>query len=161
MNFLKSVWSLFAFVLISGCNVVELDELTEVPNIQGIPSTQEEFVNAIAGESSREWSTIAFQLEGLQGFQHCRSDDTFIFLSDGTYRYDGGEILCGGEDNQRIKTGTWEINPDTNEIIFDITTNKEYSAQVIAIQDGKMQLRGLVDIFGVAMDIEGFYQTTP
>lgn len=156
----KSLLSLFAMLLISSCSVVELDEPTEVPIINGLPSTSDAFVNAIAGDSGRDWSTIAFQLEGMRGFQQCRLDDTFMFLSDGTYRYDGGENLCGGEDSLRIKTGTWEFNPDSNEIIFDITTNKEYSAQIIAIEDGKMQLTGQVDIFGVVLDIQGFYETT-
>lgn len=156
----KSLGSIIALLLISGCSVVELDEPTQLPIINGLPSTTDAFVNAIAGESGRNWSTIAFQLEGMRGFQGCRLDDTFMFLTDGTYRYDGGENLCGGEDSLRIKTGTWEFNSNSNQIIFDITTNKEYSAQIIAIEDGKMQLTGQVDIFGVILDIQGFYQTT-
>jgi len=161
--FVKSAAILLAIAFSAGCSLVDLDEPNELDLIEapiGLPSTQEELVNAIAGESGKSWETLTFKLEGLDGFQFCRLDDTFMFFSNGTYRYDGGEMLCGGEDNLRVKTGTWEIKFDTKEIIFDRTTNKEHSTQIVGIEDGKMLLRGQVEIFGIALDIEGIYQAT-
>jgi hypothetical protein len=146
--------------MISSCNIAEPDELDSVDPPIGLPSTQEELVDAIAGESGKEWKALTFELEGHSGFQLCRLDDAFMFFSNGTYRYDGGDVLCGGEDDSRIKTGTWEINFNSKKIIFDRTTNKEHDAEIVGIENGKILLRGQVDIFGLAMDIEGIYETT-
>ena len=53
-----------------------------------------------------------------------------------------------------------EINFDDKKIIFDRTTNIEHDATIVAVQEGKMLLQGHVDIFGIAMDIAGIYETT-
>lgn len=159
--FLKLSLSLFFLILtVTSCSVVELDQppTTAVEPPVGLPDTETAFALALAGNESTLWKAITFQLEGLAGFQACRLDDTFMFMSDGTYRYDGGEVLCGGADDRRVKTGIWELNFDNAEIIFDRDTDIEYSALVLGLSDNKIQLRGGVDIFGQTLDVQGIYQ---
>ncbi len=160
-KFAMSAMTLMTLGIGVGCNLVKLDEpdpIVEAPI--GLPSTQDGLLIAIAGESGKDWKTLSFTLEGHDGIQICRLDDTFMFFSNGTYRYDGGDLLCGGADDTRVKTGTWEINFDDKKIIFDRTTNIEHDATIVAVQEGKMLLQGHVDIFGIAMDIAGIYETT-
>ncbi len=149
--------------LISACSLVDLDEPGPTAPVDpplGLPATAEELLTAIAGtESGRTWSAETFELEGLSGFQLCRLDDTFMFFTDGTYRYDGGEVLCGGEDDQRIKTGTWELDFENSQILFDRETSKEYTATIAAAEGNRMQLLGQVEIFGQLLDIEGIYKS--
>jgi hypothetical protein len=145
---------------LNSCNLVELDEVPtpdlEVP--MGIPSTIDGFIFALASNDSWTWKTLGFRLEGLNGFQSCRLDDTFKFFANGTYRYDGGTVLCGGADDRRIKTGVWEVDLTNNQIVFDRETNIEYSASVLGLNNDRIQLISEVDIFGRAMKIEGIYE---
>ncbi len=154
---------LFILSTLPACSLVDLEEpgpTTPVEPPAGIPLTEEEFIFELAAtDDSRMWSALTFQLEGLNGFQFCRLDDTFIFFSNGTYRYDGGEVLCGGEDNTRIKTGIWELSFQDSQIIFDRQTSKEYRTTVAGLENGRMELTGQVEIFGQSLDISGIYET--
>ena len=87
---------------------LETPEQISVPSPIGTPDLEASLVSDLFNDDSREWQALTFQLEGLDGFQSCRLDDTFIFFGDGTYRYHGGEVLCGGADDTRVKTGLWE-----------------------------------------------------
>ena len=147
--------------MIAGCSLVELDEPGPTEAIAapvGLPATAADLEFALAGDESREWTALTFQLEGLDGFQFCRLDDTFTFFADGTYRYDGGEVLCGGADDSQVKTGIWELDFDNNQILFDEGTSLEYRATVGGLEENRVQLLGQVDIFGQLLDIEGIYQ---
>lgn len=149
--------------LVVSCSLVDLEEpgpTAPVDAPEGLPATEAAFLSALAGDESRVWSALTFELEGLSGFQLCRLDDTFTFFADGTYRYDGGEVLCGGADDQRIKTGIWELDFANMRLIFDEGTSIAYTASVAGLEDSRMQLNGQVDIFGNMMDIEGIYETT-
>ena len=145
------------------CDLVDLEEpgpTAPVDAPAGIPATEAALLGELAGEVSRTWSALTFELEGLSGFQICRLDDTFTFFADGTYRYDGGEVLCGGDDDQQIKTGIWELDFGNLQIVFDEGTSIEYRATIAGLEDSRIQLNGQVDIFGNLMDIEGIYETT-
>ena len=149
--------------LLTACSLVELDspapaEAVDAPN--GFPALEADFVAALAGEESRVWNALTFELEGLDGLQLCRLDDTFTFFTNGTYRYDGGEVLCGGADDRQVKTGVWELDFANRQLIFDEGTSLEYTATVAGLEDNRIQLNGQVDIFGTLMDIEGIYETT-
>lgn len=164
MKRLNNIGHLFLFGILLGlgaCDLVELDtpgptEQVEAP--VGLPETLEAFNLALSGEESRTWNALTFTLEGLRGFQFCRLDDSFQFFANGTYRYDGGNVLCGGEDAEQIRTGTWEVDFANAQILFDKETGREYRAQVSGINDDRIQLFGEVVIFGDSRDIDGIYQ---
>ncbi len=150
--------------LVAACNLVDLDEpgpTAPVDAPDGIPATEATFMSELAGDNSRVWKALTFELEGLSGFQFCRLDDTFTFFTDGTYRYDGGEVLCGGADDQQVKTGIWELDFANSQLIFDRGTSIAYISTVQGLENNRIHLTGEVDIFGQLMDIEGIYETDP
>jgi hypothetical protein len=162
INLYNSTMLVVALLILAGCSLVELDEpgpTAPVDIPEGLPATAAAITTALAGNDSRLWTTLTFELEGMAGFQSCRLDDTFIFFVDGTYRYDGGEVLCGGADDQRIKTGIWELDFDKSQLIFDRGTSIAYTSDITGLEDNRLQLNGEVDIFGQMMDIEGIYET--
>ena len=149
-------------VVVISCDLVELEEpgpTAPVNAPEGIPATEAMLLSDLAGEVSRTWSALTFELEGMEGFQLCRLDDSFTFFADGTYRYDGGEVLCGGADDLQIKTGIWELDFDNLQIVFDAGTSIAYRATIAGLEDNRIQLNGQVDIFGALLDIEGIYET--
>lgn len=156
---------LFAMLLsvsmLSGCSLVELDSpapQADVDSPIGTPTSEAAFMTALTNDDTRQWDAVTFELEGLNGFQNCRLDDIFSFFNDGTYRYDGGEVLCGGADDQRVKTGIWEIDFENLTIVFDRGTSLETSATVSGLEDNRMELIGQVEIFGQMLDIQGIYE---
>ena len=155
-----SLITLLALITLNACGVVELETPAQesVASPIGTPDSQASLVSSLTNDDSREWQALTFQLEGLNGFQSCRLDDTFIFFDDGTYRYDGGEVLCGGADDARVKTGLWEINFDALQIVFDRGTSLESIARIAGLEDDRMELRGQVEIFGQVLDIQGIYE---
>ena len=149
-------------LVVASCNLVELDEpgpTAPVDAPDGLPATESALLGELAGETSRTWAALTFELEGMEGFQLCRLDDSFTFFADGTYRYDGGEVLCGGADDSQIKTGIWELDFDNLEILFDEGTSIEYRASIAGLENNRIQLNGQVDIFGALLDIEGIYES--
>lgn len=164
MKTLKTILlTVLAANLLIACSLVELDspgptEAVDAPN--GFPALEADFMAALTGDEGRTWNALTFELEGLDGFQLCRLDDTFTFFPNGTYRYDGGEVLCGGADDRQIKTGVWELDFGRRQLVFDEGTSLEYTAIVAGLEDNRIQLNGQVDIFGTFMDIEGIYETT-
>lgn len=152
--------ALLALMSINACSVVELEtpDQLDIASPLGTPATEAELLAELTNSDSREWQALTFQLEGLEGFQSCRLDDTFIFFDNGTYRYDGGEVLCGGADNTRVKTGLWELDFANLEITFDRGTTIESTAQIAGLEDTRMELRGEVEIFGQTLVIQGIYE---
>lgn len=157
----KLIAMLLSVSILSGCSLVELDSPAPQVDIDspiGTPASEAAFMTALTNDDARQWDAVTFELEGLNGFQNCRLDDSFTFFNDGTYRYDGGEVLCGGADDQRVKTGLWEIDFDNLTIVFDRGTSLETSATVSGLQDNRMELIGQVEIFGQMLDIQGIYE---
>lgn len=153
--------ALIALLAITGCDVVELDTpgpQEDVASPVGLPDSAAELNSILTNDQGREWEALTFSLEGLEGFQACRLDDSFSFFDDGTYQYDGGEVLCGGADDRRLKSGTWKTDFENLEIIFDETTDLESTARILGIEDNRMELSGTVDIFGQNLAIKGIYQ---
>ena len=152
---MKTKLSVYLIVLLSAtsisCDVVDLgntdsfDEglLTE-EGLNGpttSPDTREEILNLLHNENFKEWEAEGFTLMGFSGLLPCRLDDSMTLMSDGTYQYDGGNSLCGAEDNARIKEGTWELSDDLQSIDFTEGTNT-YTAQLIGITSDQITLRG-------------------
>ena len=145
----------------SSCDLVELDSPApeqEVESPVGLPDSASELQTALSNDQGREWQAVTFELEGLDGFQLCRLDDSFTFFANGTYQYDGGEVLCGGADDRRLKSGTWQADFDNFEIVFDQTTDLESVARILGIEEKRMELAGFVDIFGQQLSIKGIYE---
>lgn len=158
MKTLKISSIFICITLLVACELVQLESPEEPNANRGFPETEEAFITVLTSDNSREWKAIAFFLEGLDGLQSCRLDDSFTFFNDGTYRYDGGEFLCGDADNIRIKTGVWEVNFDNLEVIFDQGTSIESTAKLQSNVENRIWFSGQVDIFGIMMDIQGAYQ---
>ena len=146
--------------VLNACKVVQLEEAPDkgVTPPVGKPVSEAAFVSALTNNDNRKWNALTFQLEGLKGFQKCRLDDTFTFFKNGTYRYDGGKLLCGGADNKFVKTGIWEVDFKNLKIIFDKGTSLETSAVLSGLQEDKMELQGEVEVFGKMLDIRGIYE---
>lgn len=157
---LKLIVLTLSLSLAVGCSVIELEtpEQLDIASPLGTPATEAQLLAELTNSDSREWQALTFQLEGLDGFQSCRLDDTSIFFDNGTYRYDGGEVLCGGADDARVKTGLWEVDFDNLAITFDRGTTLESTALISGIEDNRMELRGEVDIFGQTLNIQGIYE---
>lgn len=92
----------------------------------------------LLGGESRTWSTVAFTIDGISGFQNCRLDDQVTLLDDNTYRYDGGTMLCGAEDNQKIKTGTWQLDANARLLTFDDGTSEESVFYIESLTNGEI-----------------------
>lgn len=98
------------------------------------------------------WSASSFELEGV-GVEDCRLDDQMTFRSNGTYRYNGGLTLCGGDDNTRIKDGTFSVDTASATITFDQGTDIEYTANIQSLSATEVMLSGSY----LGMTIEGKY----
>lgn len=110
---------------------------------------------AIDGGSERAWSADAFTLAGSTSFTSCRLDDVMQFNADGTYVYDGGEVLCGAEDDQFVKTGTWEIDFENQRILFDLGTSNQTAATIIGLSDNELRVQGTY----MMLDVRGIYSS--
>ncbi len=61
--------------------------------------------------------------------------DSMVLSSDGTYQYDGGDQLCGAEDDASAKVGAWEFNAENAVMTFDPGTESEVSVNIITLDD--------------------------
>ena len=145
---LKYWFLLSLFFTITSCEVVDLEQPAQEADAvmeilpSTIPSTIEDFENNLHGGTERLWATNSFTLAGLEGIQDCRLDDVVMIKSDGTYVYDGGQNLCGAEDNVRMRTGTWRLINDGHNILFDEGLPNEYTADVEGLEDNRLVLTG-------------------
>lgn len=161
---LNYAWALLLVAAISSCNLATLDD----PIVEGEEQLEEEedrvtgpdeipalaeFETLLHGDSAKIWAGAAFTLAGFDGFQDCRLDDVMTVNADGTYTYDGGNDLCGAEDNERTRTGTWRILNDGNNILFDEGTERQYEADVVGLVSDTIRLSG--DYLG--LEINGLY----
>lgn len=140
------------------CELTTLKEPSEVDQVtifepEVFPQTMAEYRAELHGETSKKWTNTTFTLGGMDGFQDCRLDDTININGDGTYTYDGGDILCGAEDNEQSRTGTWEIINGGANIIFDKGTEREYEANVTGLQDNTLAIEGKY----LGLTVKGIY----
>ncbi len=126
--------------LVISCNDSK-EETMDPGLIVEAPDDQMEIEEILAGTTSRAWVNESFNLE-IYGSLECRSDDIFTFFEDGTFEYDGGQLLCGDSDNSQIVTGTWEVDVDNNQIIFDKGLNSEVRADYITVKESELRVIG-------------------
>ncbi|MEO9805823.1 MAG: lipocalin family protein [Reichenbachiella sp.] len=123
MKYLRYIfWTLLT--VITGCSVVveegnDASESNTITFENVFPNSLIDANTYLLGGGNRTWTTVAFTIEGVNGFQNCRLDDEIRLNEDNTYAYDGGTMLCGAEDNQKIKSGTWEIDAPSRTLTFD------------------------------------------
>ena len=127
MNHLSKLFLLA--LVISSCSVVEVENMdnenSEINFESTFPNSAIDVNAYLLGGESRTWTTLEFTIDGVNGFQSCRLDDQIQLNSDNTYDYDGGDMLCGAEDDQKLKSGTWEVDVDNRTLTFDAGTDRE------------------------------------
>ena len=126
-------------VLFSACDVIELNSGIEAPPdndvIQGpdtTPGDEGQFLEFLHGTESKLWDARGFTIAGISGFQDCRLDDQIEIFADGTYQYDAGNQLCGAEDNQANREGTWSLNFAQGIITFEVD-GESFEALVVGL----------------------------
>jgi len=158
MNRFIFVGLIFTIYLIEGCNLVELDQGLgnsgegAILGPRSKPASVDQIQNILHGANLRTWSAYSFTLMGMSGFQTCRLDDVIIFMQDGSYQYDGGNMLCGAEDNQRIKSGLWEIS-DNLDLIFHENEQVFHIGEILGLVQDTLVLRGSY----LGLEVKGLY----
>ena len=129
MKSIKCVLLSFVVLASFSCSVVEegnsdTDD-TSITFEDHFPNSVIDVNAYLLGGSSRTWSTLGFTIDGVNGFQNCRLDDEIQLNADQTYDYNGGDMLCGAEDNQKLKSGNWEVDTEARTLTFDKGTDQE------------------------------------
>lgn len=166
---------LLTIIFLSGCNIVELEEAAnpvtdgsqEINTTQvnlgsrSIPGESVAFGQMLHNNDSKVWIANQFSIEGLDAFLDCRLDDTITLFVDGTYMYDGGNNLCGADDNQRMRTGNWTFNFETSSLVFEPGSAEETSATVVTLDNNVLTFTSIYQsqLFG-SFDIAGRYTAT-
>jgi len=143
-------------LILGSCELATLEQPQDEPEIfepTTIPGSIAEFNAAFHGGTSKSWGTASFTLAGLDGFQNCRLDDKIEIKADGTYSYNGGAVLCGAEDNQPVRTGTWKVINEGTSILFDEATEREYTAIVNGLDKNTLSISGQY----IGLNIKGIY----
>jgi len=73
---------------------------------------------------------------------NCRLDDKMKISGTGEYIYDGGDMLCGNEDSQRFKSGTWDLDEHLEFVLFDKGTEESFKADIEIFEEGRIVLSG-------------------
>jgi len=153
--------SAFALLLFTACNESDDEPQDTTDNSQEVviqdgdveATDASDFKMLIDNGDEKTWSASAFTLAGQTTFSDCRLDDEMVFNAEGTYVYNGGENLCGAEDNTQVKSGTWEIDYDNRTIIFDKETTNEETAAVLGLNENEIRLQGSY----MMMQVRGVY----
>ena len=127
------------------CGIVSLDESNpEIENTESIsisnsfPLDKSSLNTALTNQTSKAWNVTGFTLGGSSSFQECRLDDTLTLNANGTYDYNGGNLLCGAEDNEKNKSGSWEVDFESRTLYFDRGTDKQIETFIEACEGSKV-----------------------
>lgn len=104
------------------------------------PDTREEIEGILASQNSRKWMVDEFRLAGMS--LDCRQDDSFEFFADGSFKFNGGDQLCGLEDILREREGTWNVLVDENKVMFELSTGEKYEALYEKVTEEQLRFRG-------------------
>jgi len=110
---------------------------------------------AMIDQLTQTWDTDKFSFDGVfsaMDIHDCRLDDQMEIKADGTYTYMGGEKLCGNEDNQSIKSGTWDLDENLKFVLFDKGEDNEFEATIDFFEEGRILLSG--SYFGIPVSGE-------
>lgn len=149
-------------LLFASCEVLEFNSRLETPFgtdlIEGpdtTPADEGLFIAFLHGATSKVWSAQGFTIAGLSGFQDCRLDDTIELFANGSYSYQSGTLLCGAEDNQTTRSGTWELLFEQGIIQFETGTNETFQAVIVGLDLDNIVLSSTY----LGLSIEASYQT--
>ncbi len=115
----------------------DVKEVTVTFNILDVEAPIEDF-----NKFTKNWKTDKFSWNGVfstMDMHSCRLDDQMSLSGTGNYTFDGGE-LCGEEDNQQFRSGTWSLDENLRFIIFDKGSDKELRVDIDNFQDGRLSL---------------------
>lgn len=137
------IFTVLAAAWIQSCGVVSLDEQQVLSqsiqiNSSEYPGTEADLMIALANDESKKWEATGFTMQLIDNFQSCRLDDVLSLNANGTYNYDGGDVLCGAEDNERLKSGIWKLNYEERKLIFDKGTSKEIELYIEEASDTRV-----------------------
>lgn len=152
--------SLLTLFLVSSCSLIELEqpvngELNSTGSVVGpnsLPGSTEVTSGMLSGESGKSWKAEAFTIMGFSGMLQCRIDDRIMINSDGTFDFDGGEILCGAEDNMKLREGLWSVGETGTEINFTLG-NDVFQADIQGFVEDSLLLTGSY----AGLEIQGLY----
>lgn len=127
----------------------------EVQVVEGIPSNRDTVMMYLHGSSSKTWMAQSFTIASMSSFQTCRLDDQIELNQDGTYLYDGGASLCGGEDSEMSKSGSWSLDNDNQTIIFEESDGDSFNGTITGLNSTEISLSSTY----VGLTVEGRYQS--
>lgn len=157
--------SVLAIAFLSSCSVSDDDEVSTATDANGnvvntvdngivVATDSVNFRMLLTDSVFKEWKTSLFTLAGSTTFTDCRLDDIMLLFKDGTYNYQGGK-LCGAEDNEMNRNGSWELDYSNKKIYFDKGSSNEYVAEVIGLLNNELRVKGAY----MGMEIRGLYKT--
>lgn len=152
-----SLIPIIAICLCLSCQVIELEPLSNEVNIASLtptsmPSSNVEAASMLHDDSEKIWQAVAFKFLEMEGTLDCRADDKITLNSDGTYIYDGGDLLCGAEDNEKLRSGVWNIDDQGNRVTFSFE-GSEFFAQVDGFSPDTIALTSAY----MGLEITGIY----
>lgn len=133
----------FAMITIS-CEKKSIEPEEDSPHTDNTgatnyPTEQTDFNTALYNDASKTWGNGVFKVLGI-GVEDCRYDDQMSLKSDGTYSYNNGSNLCGGD--LQTKNGAWEANFTARTITFDKGTSDENVATIKTLDNFSMTVEG-------------------
>lgn len=163
MNFvIKSLIFISTLLFTAGCEVVTVDgnnpnnnpDAGLIPNDIDYPATSAELEQMLTNSDQKTWSSSAFEIEGISGFQSCRLDDQIMLTANGTFSYNGGDVLCGAEDRNRIRGGSWEVDFETRTISIVTDNEDQFDLLIESVNDVKIIFSG----FYFGLEITGEFE---
>lgn len=150
---MKNLWFVIVLAFLASCNLVEVretgtEDVDPLGTIPSFPTTEANFTQLFHSTSGQAWDADGFTLAGNTSFLSCRLDDQMMLMANetnpliGTYEYNGGDDLCGAEDDQVSKFGTYQINFTNKTVVFDAGTNNESVASVVGLDENEIVLEG-------------------
>ena len=104
------------------------------------PNSVAEIEEILSSTNMKSWNTKDFSLAGMK--LDCRMDDSFDFFSDHSFKFYGGDQLCGLEDILREREGTWMVDLENNKVVFTLSTGETYNAKYEKLTDEELRLTG-------------------
>ncbi|MGB0522346.1 MAG: hypothetical protein ACPGJS_05270 [Flammeovirgaceae bacterium] len=161
---MKKVLFICLLAFLASCDLVKIkdggtEETDPLGTIPSYPTTEAQFTQLFHSNVGHTWEADGFTLAGTEGFLDCRLDDKIILKADatnslvGTYEYNGGTDLCGAEDDQTSRFGTYQIDFANNQVVFDAGTSNETTAKVTGLDETAIVLEGSY----LGMEIRGKY----
>ncbi|MEM7550341.1 MAG: hypothetical protein AAF363_11730 [Bacteroidota bacterium] len=168
-------------LIITSCSIVSVDPVDEEVTVEAVeepteaegintgsgevPLDSTTFMNLLTGGDSKTFSADDFLLEGMgiSFEQSCRLDDLITFNADGTFLYDGGDQLCGAEDDSEVREGSFSIDLSREDpfIIFtdvDGFGTSSFEGKVWTLEDSLIVISSVYtnQVFG-SFEVTGRY----